>query len=173
MRGIRSVCWDSCVFYAWIKDEVSSYGPEAIDRIGEVAREIEAGRLKLVVSIMVRVEVFRGKITPEQKELFDRFLMRTSIEKVAVDTRISDLAEQIRADSLQEFGLAVGIADSVHLATAISRNVTEFQTMEKKKNKNKTLALKRLDGHKIVRGLPIKVPRLPSSGYDDMFHHDE
>lgn len=74
MRGARSVCWDSCVFYAWIKDETHSYGESAIQRIGEVANEIESGRLTLVVSTFVSVEVHGGKLDETQKAIFDSFL---------------------------------------------------------------------------------------------------
>jgi len=157
------------VFYAWFKDERTSYGNSAIDRIGEVIHEVEASRLVLVVSVDVRSEVYASKLSQMQNEAFRSFLGHPSVEEVSIDPRIADLAGQIRTESKAEFGVAVGNADARHLAAAMSRDVLEFHTFENEKNKNGTLGLKKLDGHKIIGGMKVKAPRLPPRSDGDLF----
>ena len=58
-KDIRHFFWDSCVFYAYLKNESSAYD---VPSIGRYIEEAKAGEIKLYTSTLVLAEVVPSAI---------------------------------------------------------------------------------------------------------------
>ena len=132
MPLIRTIYWDSCIFIAWIKDEKRP--PGEMDGIYECVEEVEAGRNRIITSVLTRTEVFEANLSQEIKKKYTQLLNRRKVQLLDQDLRVSDLAREIREyyeRQSQIDGLpGLSVADAVHLATAIHYRVDAFWTFD-------------------------------------------
>src|SRR5437588_4470566 len=122
--GKPVIYWDTCVFVAWLKNEKDKWPPAIWQGIQDVADLVQIGQAILVVSTLVRTEVFLGTLTPEQKQKFQAILRRKNLQEVAPHMRIADRASTIREKH------KIKTPDAIHLATAILYDVDEMHTMD-------------------------------------------
>jgi len=97
--GKPVIYWDTCVFIAWLKEEKITWPPHIWQGIVDVADLVQVGQAILVVSTLVRTEVFLGTLTDDQKRRFAGILRRKNVQEVAPHMRITDRASTIRKDT--------------------------------------------------------------------------
>lgn len=161
-----AIYWDSCVLLSWIKNE------DTPDRAGIAAlvNQIDAVEIKLYISTLLRVEVFTADLDAAIRATYDRFLRRSNVHSIDVDIRVAETARELReyyrADTPELFGKRqLGIADAIHLATAILYKVDEFHTFDTRgrpdrdatEGQRKTIGLLSLDGN--VGQHPLRICR--------------
>lgn len=139
------VYWDTCIFYALIKKEMS-HGEEALDAIREMADRMDDGGLYIMTSQITYGEVLRGNLIDANgkdcHEDFKKFRYKPRMLWRNVTSRISELTHEIRSEIHTGTDKRIGAPDAIHLATAIINKVGVFYTFDRKdKNKYKTLGL--------------------------------
>lgn len=146
--------WDSSIFIAWLKGESRDAGD--MEGLTNVVRQIDSGKVSLIVSTLIRVEVLTFNLPDNKAQTFFDFLKRSNVAEAAMDFHISNLAYEIRNFYKKQGGekaRTVSTPDAIHLATAIHYNVSEFHTFNGKKKSH--LGLLPLNGN--VAGHPLKI----------------
>ena len=124
-----------------------------------VALAVEAGSLTIMTSTITRVEVLSAHMNEEQEKTFVRFCQSDKVNLIAPDTRITNLASELRSHYVNQ-GDRLGTPDAIHLATAINYNATAFHTFDSKGRKG-TLGLLPLSGDVAGHALEICHPQIP------------
>jgi predicted nucleic acid-binding protein len=161
--GKPVIYWDTCVFIAWLKEEKDKWPPAIWQGIQDVADLVQAGQAILVVSTLIRTEVFLGTLMQDQKLKFQEILRRKNLVEVAPHMRIADRASTIREKH------KIKTPDAIHLATAILYDVDEMHTMDGWHEDGKRDGLLALDGNvaeynlHITEPFPRGTPSVPTS----------
>lgn len=126
----RLLYWDSCVFISYLGKH-----PDRIGTLEAIVDFIEGdGKTKIVTSEMAKVEVaFVGDkpLSPENEQAIDDFWADDSVvELVEFHDQIAKLARNLVRESKSRGVKTMKPLDAIHLATAISLNVTEFHTYD-------------------------------------------
>ena len=157
--------WDSAPLIAWIKDEKRP-DPSEMDGLAEVIELAERGKATIIMSVLWRSELMTGDLTQTQKKRLKEVFEYRLIEEVGVDSRVMDLAAEIRAyhknDTKKSSNAKlknVRVPDAIHLASAIHYEAIEFHTFDGKKELGGTAGLMTLDGNVGGRILKICAPR--------------
>jgi predicted nucleic acid-binding protein len=157
------VYWDSCIWIAWLKDERRALGE--MDGIAECVDQVEAGKMTIVSSVIVRTEVFESELSAEVRERYASILKRRNVQLVDNDLRVSSLAGEIRQfyeDLSAKDGLpSVTTPDAIHLATAIHYGVDAFYTFDDGRHGGRSLLS--LNGD--VAGHPLVVCKPQATQY--------
>lgn len=155
--------WDAVPLIAWVKDEKRD-DPAEMDGLEEVAELAEKGKAVIMTSVLWRAEFWAADLTTGQKrklrEIFDYRL----IEELGIDSRVMDLAGEIRAYHKKGRDAArlknIRTPDAIHLASAILYEAVEFHTFDGKKGGGKTPGgLLSLDGNVAGHVLRICAPQ--------------
>lgn len=159
MNGKLTYYWDTCIFYAWLKDE--KLEPGEMEGINYIIEENKNDKNLIITSAITICEILQGKIPFEKEEQFQKSLMRRNIIVVGVDIRICEEARRIRDYYYQNnpHSKTVGTPDAIHLATAIHHNVTEFDTFDARHNRG-SLGLLSLNGNVAGHNLLIRKPNI-------------
>lgn len=121
------IYWDTCVFLAWIKDEVRAAGDmEGVKKVAELVLKDE---LILITSMLTRAEILQSKITPDQLAKYDKVTRRSNVVPQDLDLPVAVLTSKIR-DYYINSDFELLTPDAIHLATAIHYNADEFQTFD-------------------------------------------
>ena len=133
MPGARPVVyWDTCVILAWIQDENRKAGE--MEGIRYFVSKIDNNEIIMITSAIYRTEILDSKINNDAKEKLDQLFKKRNVKSIPADTRINDLASEIRdhyqlqRDIDGKPGLAT--PDAIHLATAIHFQADEFHTFD-------------------------------------------
>lgn len=168
--GRRKIYWDNTCWLAWLNGEGTDIWPASVVQgIRDVVAEVEANRAILFTSAITRGEIFEGKLTQDQKDMFTRLMRRRNVIEINADSRIFNKASNIREyHANQKEKRRVMLPDATHLATAILYEADEFQTMDGLKkggeNKRKLIALSGdVGGHdlKVIQPYPLHEPPPP------------
>lgn len=123
--------WDSCLFIAWLKDEQRPTGE--MDGVREIIQRSQRKEVKIVTSVLTKVEVLSGHIPVGLNTLFSGVMKR--IHPISMDIKVADLAHDLRDhysnNRSQHGGKILSTPDAIHLATAILYRVTEFHTFDR------------------------------------------
>ena len=145
--------WDSCAFIIWLDQKGDQM---IVDGLAQVVKGVESGQADLFTSAITRTEVLKGKMTPEQRDKFNRLFQRRNVVPVDVTGRVLDLSEQIR-----EWKPKISVPDAIHLATAILYEADEFHTTDGGGKRKRTGDLLPLDGNVAGHKLKVCVPAAP------------
>lgn len=163
--------WDTCVFLAWIKNEVTRK-PGEMDGVREVINRLKKRQLSLMTSVLTITEISAAKLPAGSEDMFEQILQRPNISKLSVDIKIARLARELRNHYITRNGadgLTLTVPDSLHLATAILYKPNEFHTFdEHDKPKNKALGLLPLSGDVAGHNLKICKPMAQQAGLPGM-----
>lgn len=129
----------------------------------EVAEKIQSNQAILITSDYLDVELLPASLTPAAQETLERFFRRRNAQKKRIDSRVTALAREIR-DYYQQRRNAgidrqrtISGGDSLHLATAILYNATQFHTFDEGDKDGRSL----LDLNGDVAGRPLVICRPP------------
>jgi hypothetical protein len=152
--GKTYIFWDTCVFIAWLNDEKQKWSPEVLRGIKDVADQVHANEVHLVVSTLMRTEIFIGQLDLETKQKFSGFLQRSNVHEIAPDMRITDRASSIR-EYYNRRSEKIKAPDAIMLATSILYRVDEMQTMDGLETNKRYTKLLALNGD--VAGYPLVI----------------
>jgi predicted nucleic acid-binding protein len=159
--------WDSCIFFAWIKQETC--WPEEVTR--GIEQEIEQAYSKeliIVTSVLTLNEVLQSQMSKEQKERYQGIFHHPSLQLVEIDRRIASDAAVIREahdtrvfdrDGNRIAGCLMSMGDSFHLATAIRYEVNAFKTLDGSSRHKRQFDLLALNGNVALSRLAVNMPK--------------
>ena len=146
--------WDTCLFLAWLNDEIRNSGE--MDGVREVIARHKRREVKIVTSVLTRIEVLQSKIPVGVGQSFTDFLKR--IQQLGVDTKVANLSHNLRdyyaINAAVHRGKTLSTPDAIHLATAIHYRADEFHTFDNN-GSSKSLGLLPLSGD--VGGHRLKI----------------
>ncbi len=152
------VYWDTCIFFAWMKNEKRQ--PGHMEGLRRIADLVERAQLVLITSTITRAEIYQSKTSPEAMKKYDNLLRRSNVVAQNVDLPIAKLTSELMEFYIDsDFELLT--PDAIHLATAIHFNAHEFHTYDgldpraPRRTKYKRCGLLLLDGN--VAGHPLKI----------------
>lgn len=150
--------WDTAPLIAWITDEKRA-DPSEMDGLAEVVDLVERGKAIIITSVLWRSEVLSGDLTKPQKKKLDDIFDYRLIQELGIDSRIMDLASEIRAyhkkSTAKSAMKTIRVPDAIHLASAIHYEATEFHTFDGKKADSHVGKLLTLNGN--VAGHRLKI----------------
>lgn len=152
------ICYlDTSVFIAWLKNE--DHGDGVQERIEEILDGATKGQIKIVTSVITRVEMMRTFFTKEQQQHFDALLLGSKSAYYAdVNPKIAELAETIRSDSKNKHDKTPSTPDAIHVATAIHLKCDVLYTLDQGGKDNKRgLGMTKIDSS-VLGGLKIERP---------------
>lgn len=159
--------WDTCIFLAWLKNEVHRK-PGEMDGVREVISKLNKRQLSIMTSVLTITEISVAKLPAGSERLLEQVLQRPNMSKLSVDIKIARLACDLRNYYITKNGsdgLTLTVPDSLHLATAILYKPNEFHTFdEHDKPKQKALGLLPLSGDVAGYNLKISKPVADQSG---------
>lgn len=122
--------WDTCLFLAWLNDETRESGE--MDGVREVIARHKRREVKLITSVLTRVEVLQSKIPVGVGNSFTDLLKRMT--QLGMDTKVAGLSHDLRdyysANAAENGGKTLSTPDAIHLATAIHYRADEFHTFD-------------------------------------------
>jgi predicted nucleic acid-binding protein len=118
--------WDTCLFLAWMKDEARKSGE--MDGVREIIERSKRRDCRIMTSVISSVEVLQATIPAGVDTLFNGLMKR--ISRVGVDTKVAQLAHDIRNHYQLAGGKKLKTPDALHLATAILHRADEFHTFD-------------------------------------------
>ena len=128
----RLLYWDSCIFLAWLKDEERAEGEMA--GLISIVREVEKKNFSVITSVITIAEILTGRSGEGVVTEFRKLFQRSNFQMINVDERIAAKASEIRKHYIEkaerEKGSSIRFADSLHLATAITLEVSRFHTFD-------------------------------------------
>lgn len=130
-----------------------------MDGLAEVVDLVERGKATIITSVLWRSEVFSGDLTKPQKKKLDEIFDYRLIHELGIDSRIMDLASEIRVyhkkSTAKSVMKSIRVPDAIHLASAIHYEATEFHTFDGKKADGTSGKLLTLNGN--VAGHKLKI----------------
>lgn len=154
--------WDTVCLIAWITDE-ERVDPSELDGLAEVIELVEQSKATILMSVLWRSEVLSDDLTSPQKKRLKNIFDFRLIEEVGIDSRVMDLASEIRAfhkKSTAKSALKnIRVPDAIHLASAIHYEATEFHTFDGKKPDGNVGKLLTLNGNVAGHKLKICAPQ--------------
>jgi predicted nucleic acid-binding protein len=118
--------WDTCLFLAWIKDEERKSGE--MDGVREIIERQKKRDCQIMTSVITTVEVLQGSIPAGVDTLFTGLMKR--VARVGVDSKVAQLAHDIRGHYQKSDGNKLKVPDALHLATAILHRAEQFHTFD-------------------------------------------
>ncbi len=118
--------WDTCLLLAWLKDEERKSGE--MDGVREIIERSKKRDCRIMTSVITTVEVLQATIPAGVDTLFQGLMRRLS--RVGVDTKVAQLAHDIRNHCKNSGTKVIGTPDSLHLATAILHRADQFHTFD-------------------------------------------
>jgi predicted nucleic acid-binding protein len=103
-----------------------------MDGVREIIERSKRKEVKIITSVLTKVEVLSGKIPVGMDTLFSGLMKR--IHPISMDIKVAGLAHDLRNhyvnNRAQHGNKILGTPDAIHLATAILYRVTEFHTFD-------------------------------------------
>ena len=88
---------------------------------------VTKGDVDLVLSEMVRLEMFKTNLNATNEVTFSKVLMQSNVEKISVNLKIVNIASDVQKEANRVLkGKLLRTIDAVHLATAIYAKADEF-----------------------------------------------
>ena len=158
------IYWDTCVFLAWLKNE-DRPGTEMAD-LASVVDEIEKRNFHLITSVTTKIEVLPKRSGEEVMTKFNKLFKLRNVDEVVIDERIANKAREIREYYIESGKRSIGLADTLHLATAIIRKASVFHTFDDGKSNKRRLGLLELSGNVAGHSLKIEKPHTQQGTFD-------
>ena len=133
--GVDVFYWDACIFYEFIRDEPVQHLKKLA--VQEFLLDNVQKRNRICTSVFTHLEVFPKKVTAEQDALYWGKFNSPYFFDIEISSPIIQLARELREFYYVEpvgdaHAKVMSSGDSIHLATAIIHEVTEFHTRDGK-----------------------------------------
>jgi PIN domain len=152
------VHWDSCIFFAWLNNEVEAHGPAVMDGIAEMVADIDSGKIVMITSVQTKTDVYDHKLkTQWARDEFAKMLQRPNVMQIIQDERVADKSREIREYYARK-DVTLDATDCTQLASAILWGADVFYTLDGSGANPKRNDLLPLDGNIAGYPLPIKKP---------------
>lgn len=116
---------DACIYIAILAGKAAEEYTQAL------RNKIDNGKLSLIASSVITLEVWEHKLSLKQREIFRGFLSNDYVEIINPDTNICTRAARI-LDNKQKINKTkkkgIGQIDAIHIQTAIDYKADEFHT---------------------------------------------
>lgn len=160
LSSIELVYWDTCIYFAWLRDEQRPN--HEIDGVYESAKKINERKQRLICSTIVTAQIYKTKMGQASMTIFEKFLKRRSVQYVDFEHRAADLTSEIMEyynvrNKAQ--GKKMDFSDAQHLAISILYQVDAFYTFDK--GEKGGIDLLSLSGNVAGHSLMICKPPLP------------
>jgi predicted nucleic acid-binding protein len=147
----KTVYWDTCLFFALIKDEKRS-DPTEMAGLYNSAAEIDRGEVNMITGAVTLTEL--SDLSAEARIKLDRLLERSNVDVISLSPYMGMRAGQLRDYYNKQPGPNLCRDDAYHLATAVVANVHAFYTFDERDKKG-CRGLIGLDGN--VAGFPLRI----------------
>jgi predicted nucleic acid-binding protein len=168
MPAKPTIYWDACIFLAWLHDEAVVHGPNVLDGIEQMVRDVNDGKIVLFTSVMTKTEVLEYRLTKKAADTFANVFKRRNVSMVAQDERVADRSHEIRNYYAQR-DIKLSSTDCVHLATAILYEAEAFYTLDGGGKRVRPNDLLPLNGN--VAGYPLVIQK-PFTAQGGLFTGD-
>lgn len=159
--------WDTCIFLAWLKNEVNRK-PGEMDGVREFIAKLNKRQISIMTSVLTVTEISAAKLPAGTEGILEQVMQRPNMSRISVDLKVATLARDLRNHYILKngaAGLTLTVPDSLHLATAILYKATEFHTFdETDKPKHNALGLIQLSGDVAGHNLKICKPEAKQMG---------
>ncbi|GAB5540110.1 MAG: hypothetical protein Salg2KO_22130 [Salibacteraceae bacterium] len=120
--------WDSCVWIAYINQEMDVRGENRHAKCKAVLEKAKSGEVEIVTSAFTLAEVYKRKPTDRSGlERFPAFLEQPYVLTVPVDMLVGQ-----RAHAMLDSGIiSLKPPDAIHLVSAIRANCLEMHSFDK------------------------------------------
>lgn len=167
--------WDTAPLIAWLTDEKRA-DPSEMSGLAEVLDMVDRGQAVLMTSVLWRSEILDLDLTPSQKKKLDAAFDGMSVLELQIDSRIMDLAGEIRAfqkrSKKKDAIKFVSVPDAIHLASAIHYEATEFHTFDGKRQGKNSGGLLTMNGNVAGHRLKVCSPRAVQLRIEDGMEGD-
>jgi predicted nucleic acid-binding protein len=120
--------WDSCLFLTVIRNE--KHVPNILQGAIHIQSLHDKYECYLLTSVLVDIEVLEAMNNQKAMEVFRGILRKTNSLKIAIDSRVINLARDIRNKCKQANITVPRVPDAIHVATGILYKVDEFHTSD-------------------------------------------
>ena len=138
----NGVYWDTCIFYALLKEERHRQGE--LSAIKRQAGLFDDGNLFVITSAITLTEIKPSKLEDSARTQFKGMQKRSNFVWVDTNVRVAELAndlrEQYTKQNAEGRNLHLSTPDAIHIASAITIGAPELITLDED-NKNKELSL--------------------------------
>lgn len=122
--GKSIVYWDSGV---WISVIGKKKTEKIFDRYVYAMERVKRGDVRLVLSQIVRLELYQTNLSQENREHFSKILQLPNVEPLSVNMRIIEIASDLQREAgTAVLGKRLKSVDAIHLATAIYAQAGEL-----------------------------------------------
>jgi hypothetical protein len=125
--GKKIICWDACIFIAWLQDEKRETG--VMEGIEEIVRRVHNNEAVLITSQMTNIEVLQSRLTSEAQKKWKEVFNRPNCQMIDLTPKVSEKSHFIR-NYYDQKGIRLGSPDSIQLATAVIYKAEEFHTFD-------------------------------------------
>lgn len=147
------VYWDTCLFFALIKDEQRA-DPSEMPGLYSVVADIDSAKINMVTSVVTLGELNYHPLEKRYQERLDGILNRSNVDLIPLAPHMAQKYGQLRGYYADRSGRKLCQNDAYHLATAIALEVDAFHTFDKNDKKD-CLGLLGLNGD--VAGYPLRI----------------
>ena len=172
--GKVRIYWDTAPLVTWITDEKRP-NPAEMAGVAAVVTMVDRGRAVLMTSVLWRSEVLDLNLTAAQRRRLEAAFDGQSIAELAIDSRVMDLAGEIRSyhkrSTKKDLIKKISVPDAIHLASAIHYEADEFHTFDGARQGKNSGGLLTLNGNVAGRRLKICAPSADQYLLD--FNEDE
>ena len=167
--------WDTAPLIAWITNEKRA-DPLEMAGLAEVVEMVERGHATIMTSVLWRAEVLDMHLTQMQRRQLVATFDDQRISELQIDSRIMDLASQIRNfqknSKKKDIIKNIKVPDAIHLASAIHYDATEFHTFDGARSGKNTAGLLTLNGNVAGHRLKICCPHGTQLRIEDAVQED-
>lgn len=169
-RDIRTIYWDACIFFVWIKQE-TCWPEDTVKGIEQTVEQAYAKRVVILTSVVTLTEILQSQMKSEDKERYRKVFGHPQLQLMDVDRRIAEKAAIIREyydtrafdvqpdGTVVKTGSVMSLGDSFHLATALHYEVDEFHTIDGAGKRKRRIDLLKLNGNVAEFRLVIVQPK--------------
>lgn len=138
MSGKGILYWDSCIFIAYLKNEVRN-DPLDMKGIDELVLLFDMGQVDIYTSTITIPEILQASIGEEVYKQFSLLYSKRNFHLIDVTRKIAEISQEIRSHYYISGKATVETTDSIHLATAVYCKCEKFYTFDGEKNDHQGL----------------------------------
>ena len=138
MTGKNLVYLDSCIFIAWLKNEIRS-DPREMAGVSDIGVSFDMGQIDIVTSTITFTEVLQSSIGQSEFDRFRNLFSRRNAFLIDVNRKIAEISHNIRDFYYSPNSQALDTPDCIHLASAIWFHCSIFYTFDGSSGKSNGL----------------------------------